>query len=127
MDEFLHKALYVEETDEDIDFETAPSTGQEYLRRVMVESRKCDAVVVADMTGKKLKAQTVLYTTDSGCPAAPPGFLPSEEWEKFQVSEFSSIRNQMSQYLAKQKQQGIKIKPSIPLPSGDKEKEWSIL
>lgn len=28
-----------------------------------VESRKCDAVVVADMTGKKLKAQTVLYTT----------------------------------------------------------------
>lgn len=127
MDEFLHKALYVEETDEDIDFETAPSTGQEYLRRVMVESRKCDAVVVADMTGKKLKAQTVLYTTDSGCPAAPPGFLPSEEWEKFQVSEFSSIRNQMTQYLAKQKQQGIKIKPSITLPSGDKEKEWSIL
>ena len=35
MDEFLHKALYVEETGEDIDFASAPSTGQEYLRRVM--------------------------------------------------------------------------------------------
>lgn len=34
-----------------------------YLDRV--ESRKCEAVVVADMKGKKLKAQTVKYTTVS--------------------------------------------------------------
>ncbi len=35
MEEFLRKALYVEDIDEDIDLESAPSTGQEYLKRVM--------------------------------------------------------------------------------------------
>ncbi|XP_046656873.1 gem-associated protein 2-like [Daphnia pulicaria] len=127
MDEFLHKALYVEETDEDIDFESAPSTGQEYLRRVIVESRKCEAVVVADMKGKKLKAQTVKYTTDSGCPPAPEVFLPSKEWQQFQVSQFSCLRSRMAKHLARLKKQGIQMKPNITLPAGDKEKEWSVL
>lgn len=35
MEEFLRKALHVEETEEEIDLDSAPSSGQEYLRRVM--------------------------------------------------------------------------------------------
>ena len=35
MDEFMSKALYVEPVEEDIDFNTAPSSGEEYLKRVM--------------------------------------------------------------------------------------------
>ena len=91
-----------------------------------VESRKCEAVVVADMKGKKLKAQTVRYTTvsffdlnaipnnvtcisiqDSGCPAAPEGFAPSKELQQLQVSQFSSLRSRMCQHLARLKQEGI--------------------
>jgi len=34
MDEFLRKALYVED-DGDVDFDTAPASGQDYLKRVM--------------------------------------------------------------------------------------------
>ena len=35
MDEFLRKALYVADDDDDVDFDTAPASGQEYLKRVM--------------------------------------------------------------------------------------------
>lgn len=35
MDEFLRKALYVEDENGDVDFNTAPTSGQDYLKRVM--------------------------------------------------------------------------------------------
>ena len=35
MDEFMSKALYVQDVTEDVDFSTAPSSGEEYLKRVM--------------------------------------------------------------------------------------------
>lgn len=35
MEEFLRRALHVEEGDEDIDLDSAPASGQDYLRRVM--------------------------------------------------------------------------------------------
>ena len=35
MEEFMSKALYIEETNEEIDFNTIPTSGEEYLKRVM--------------------------------------------------------------------------------------------
>ena len=35
MDDVLRKALYVEDEDGDVDFDTAPASGQDYLKRVM--------------------------------------------------------------------------------------------
>jgi len=35
MEEFLHKALFVEDINDDIDLNSVPTSGQEYLKRVM--------------------------------------------------------------------------------------------
>ena len=52
---------------------------------------------------------------DSGCLPAPETFLPSKEWQQFQVSQFSCLRSRMAKHLARQKKQGIQIKPNMNL------------
>jgi len=124
MDDVLRKALYVEDEDGDVDFDTAPASGQDYLKRVIIEARKCDTVVVASIDTKKFKAQTIQYSNDSGCPPAPEGCLPTKEWQHHQVAQFSELRTRMVQHIARSAKAGNITKPRN-LPSIDKEDEWS--
>jgi len=123
MDEFLRKALYVED-DGDVDFDTAPASGQDYLKRVIIEARKCEPVVTANIDSKKLKTQTIQYTNDSGCPPAPEEYLPTKEWQQDQIGHFSELRTKLVQYIAHSKKSGKAARPKN-LPSIDKEEEWS--
>merc|ERR1712136_369286 len=124
MDEFLRKALYVEDENGDVDFNTAPTSGQDYLKRVIIEARNCEPVVVASINPKKVKTQTIQYTNDSGCPPAPEGYSPTKEWQHYQVGCFSELRTRLVQHIARTKKNGRATKPPN-LPSIDKEEEWS--
>lgn len=98
-----------------------------------MEARKCEPVVVANIDARKLKAQTIRYSSvnmslsvftwlwldfilidrqDSGCPPAPKEFIPSLEWQQHQVSNFSEIRSKLSQFSARVKQGGEDV-PSL--------------
>lgn len=107
-----------------------------FLLFYSIEARKCDSVVVANIDVKKLKAQTVRYSSvinifvcgylkirificfieqktcihvqESGCPSTPNDYLPSKEWQQQQISLFSDLRDQLSRhYLAGFKLLGV--------------------
>jgi len=71
-----------------------PETGEEYLRQVQIEAKKCPAVVVAENIdpNRFVVKQTIKVTDDNGCSMAPGGFAPSDLWQRQQVADFSKLR-----------------------------------
>nr|XP_003705101.1 PREDICTED: gem-associated protein 2 isoform X1 [Megachile rotundata] len=94
---FIEPALLVGEIDENINFSLPPVSGEEYIKRVVIEAQQCADVVVADIDHKQLKKPTIDIEPLSGCVEAPPWLGPTRDWQLYQVSEFSDTRLYVSQ------------------------------
>ncbi|XP_034195113.1 gemin 2 [Osmia lignaria lignaria] len=122
---FVEPAFIVGEINEDINFNLPPVSGEEYIKRVVIEAQQCADVVVADIDHKQLRKPTIDVEPLSGCVEAPPWLGPTIDWQLYQVSEFSNARLYISQL--KNDVQTFKHKwkrPNINLPDIGDEKGW---
>ncbi|KAK5808966.1 survival motor neuron interacting protein 1-domain-containing protein [Linnemannia elongata] len=87
-----------------------PSSGEEYLRMVKAQARKCPAVVVASGAGaqKHLAAKNTSrkYRTDwQSCLPAPDGCAPTPEWKGQFMKDFNAARARLKRYKQSQERQ----------------------
>ncbi|KAF9293225.1 gem (nuclear organelle) associated protein 2 [Linnemannia elongata] len=87
-----------------------PSSGEEYLRMVKAQARKCPAVVVASGAGaqKHLAAKNTSrkYRTDwQSCLPAPEGCAPTPEWRGQFMKDFNAARARLKRYKQSQERQ----------------------
>ncbi|KAG0218597.1 gem (nuclear organelle) associated protein 2 [Mortierella sp. NVP41] len=85
-----------------------PSSGEEYLRMVKAQARKCPAVVVASGAQKHLAAKNTSrkYRTDwQSCHPAPEGCAPTSEWKDQFMVDFNNTRASLKQYKQSQERQ----------------------
>ncbi|KAF9901597.1 gem (nuclear organelle) associated protein 2 [Linnemannia zychae] len=80
-----------------------PSSGEEYLRMVKAQARKCPAVVVASGAGaqKHLAAKNTSrkYRTEwQSCLPAPEGCAPTAEWKDQFMQDFNAARASLKRY-----------------------------
>ncbi|CAK9818626.1 Gem-associated protein 2 [Anthophora quadrimaculata] len=121
----LEPAFIVGQIDENINLSVPPTSGEEYIKRVVIEAQQCADVVVADVDRKCFTKPTIEVEHLSGCVEAPPWLSPTLDWQMCQVSDFSNIRLYISQLkneiqTAKRKWRPLKI----DMPSIDDEKGW---
>jgi survival of motor neuron protein-interacting protein 1 len=121
-DELLPRAFAVAG---EIDPETSgpPTSGEDYLKRVRWEYRRCPAVVVSDIDPRKYdNKQTQFASLPPPLPAAPPGIAPSREWETKFLAEFAEMK-QTLRYMATQPLPQL----SITLPHPNDGRGWFLL
>ncbi|XP_046384680.1 gem-associated protein 2 [Ischnura elegans] len=114
------RALLVEDIDDEFDPSVPPSTGQEYIQRVVWEAARCEEVAVAAVKKPLTTKQTFLVNNLPGCVAAPVEYAPTKEWQQLQVSNFSSLR----QRLARCRKNHLKHPPPVKLPPDDNYQAW---
>ncbi|KAL6260866.1 hypothetical protein P5V15_008396 [Pogonomyrmex californicus] len=116
----------VGDIDEDINLSVPPSSGEEYIKRVVIEARQCADVVVADLDPSYMKEPTRAYVeTLAGCIQAPVNLKPTIEWQQYQVSDFSKIRLYVNQLKDEIQMGRHKWKPpEIELPDIDDQNAW---
>ncbi|KAG8230087.1 hypothetical protein J437_LFUL009206 [Ladona fulva] len=119
-EELRKKALIVEEISVDFDSSVPPSTGQEYIQRVVLEAARCDDVVYAKVDQNRISKQTFILNNLPGCVAAPSEFAPSKEWQQLQVANFSRMRQKLDRYRKKT----IKEPPPVKLPKERYAEDW---
>lgn len=96
-----------------------PTSGDEYLRRVQEEYRKCPKVVVADIdTTRFLANRTVRIDSTGHWEPAPSGFAPSPQWQKKQVACFSEVRKKLANHRM------VVKKADVKLPKIDDDAGW---
>jgi len=89
-------AFDIGELPENIDLDSPPVTGFDYLYRVRLESRKCPKVVVSNIdTAQFVRHQTVSVDFCNGFIRALPGFEPNQKWQKEQLILFTDTRNKL--------------------------------
>lgn len=124
--DFLREpAFAIGEIDENIDLSLPPASGEEYIKRVVIEAQQYADVVVADIEQERLKKPTVDIELLAGCVEAPPCLGPTLEWQRFQVSDFSDVRLYISQL--RNEIQTCKRKwrrPEIILPTVHNQAGW---
>ncbi|GJQ86865.1 hypothetical protein Trydic_g19533 [Trypoxylus dichotomus] len=87
----LKKALDVTLPD-DFDPNIVPQNGEEYLQLVMYEAKQCKKWVAVDVDRSKLKEPTLKIDMIENCAKAPQDMLPSEQWQKEKLKDFSNLR-----------------------------------
>ncbi|KAE8750895.1 hypothetical protein FOCC_FOCC002323 [Frankliniella occidentalis] len=103
---------------QNIDLNVPPANGMEYLQRVMLEAKRCEQIVsVPPKLSKNSQPDIVQPEIKSVSP-----FAPSLEWQEKQVSDFSNLRQKISQRKAS-RHPG----PQITLPSISDKKGWKQL
>ncbi|XP_054006948.1 gem-associated protein 2 [Hylaeus anthracinus] len=118
-------AFVVGEIDDDINLSLPPTSGEEYLKRVIVEAQQCADIVVADVDQKCFKTPTIDIEPLSGCMEAPSWLGCTLDWQHCQMSDFSNVRLYISQL--KNEIQMSKREwrpPQLDLPSIDEQKDW---
>jgi len=101
-----------------------PTTGEDYLRRVRWESRRCPDVVVSAIDPRQYdNKQTQFAVLPPPCPPPPPGMAPLTVWERGFLAQFSELRQAMNRTLASP------TKPSLPLslPHQNDVRGWYLL
>ncbi|KAK0166833.1 hypothetical protein PV327_004315 [Microctonus hyperodae] len=117
-------ALLVGEIDDDIDFTTPPLSGEDYIKRVVIEAQRCDDVVVVEIDKDKLKKQTYDIKTLAGCVKAPAELSPTLEWQQCQIADFSDVRLHIERLkIEREKSPGWKS-TLITLPCIDDQIGW---
>ncbi len=120
-DKLLSQALYVDEDDlnQSLDDQEAAKSGEEYLKRVIQESRRFDGVktgkilfktvvfsvrirfLSADNAEELLAAAPEIAThVDRQKDKADKDILPSKEWQDQQVSDFAETRTKLARHTA---------------------------
>ncbi|KAI4462273.1 gemin2 [Holotrichia oblita] len=87
----LKKALDVS-LPEDFDPNIVPQNGEEYLQLVMYEAKQCKKWVAVNVDRSKLKQPTLKIDMIENCDKAPLNMLPSQEWQKDKLKDFSNLR-----------------------------------
>ncbi|KZC14591.1 PREDICTED: gem-associated protein 2 [Dufourea novaeangliae] len=90
-------AFVVGEIDNEINFSLPPASGEEYIKRVIIEAQRCSDIVVADIDSRHFGQPTIDVEPLSGCVEAPPCLGPMLDWQQCQVLDFSNIRLHISQ------------------------------
>ncbi|XP_076756758.1 gemin 2 isoform X1 [Xylocopa sonorina] len=125
MHSFGEPAFIVGDIDEDVNLSIIPTSGEEYIKRVILEAQKCADVVVAEIDRNRIKKPTIDVEPLSGCVEAPPWIGPSLDWQLYQVSDFSDIRLYISQLKSEIRTLKRKwIPPKIDTPDMDDEQGW---
>ncbi|XP_074645173.1 gem-associated protein 2-like [Tubulanus polymorphus] len=106
--------------DEDYDLDIPPTSGQQYLKRVLLEAQSIPGVVVARVDPASLKKPTITIPKVNDCPAPPQGFAPSLLWQHQQTADFSNIRQMIVHFKATNKN----VKPNKNLPHKENAEEW---
>jgi len=115
--------LFVGEISDDIDLNLPPTSGEDYIKRVVIEAKRCDSVVVAEIDESRLKKPTVNVPALAGCVKAPISLSPSLQWQQCQVADFSDIRLRIAG-LRSNIQNGKWKNPSMALPDIDDRSSW---
>ncbi|OQR72075.1 gem-associated protein 2-like [Tropilaelaps mercedesae] len=92
-------ALPFDAIGEPADESQAPTTGNEYLRRVHKEAMECPQVVVASISPSKLCPVSTVVSMNFPAPEKlppPQGFEPSLDWQLDQVFRFSEVRRKFA-------------------------------
>ncbi|XP_067217355.1 gem-associated protein 2 isoform X2 [Linepithema humile] len=112
--------------DENINLSLPPSSGEEYIKRVVIEAQQCADVMVADIDPSCRKQPTKSYIEPlAGCVQAPPSLKPTLEWQQYQVSDFSDVRLYVSQMKDEIQTSKRKWKPpDIDLPELNDKNAW---
>ncbi|KAL2608314.1 hypothetical protein R1flu_026887 [Riccia fluitans] len=84
------------------DFESGdPQDGWEYLRRVIWETARCPKIVVANIDPEKLVAEQTPYMPEiPAIQQCPPELLPSKDWERSYLSDFTQLRKELTRLRA---------------------------
>ncbi|KOC64369.1 Gem-associated protein 2 [Habropoda laboriosa] len=120
----LEPAFIVGQIDENINLSLPPASGEEYIKRVVIEAQQCAGVVVADVDKKRF-AKPTIEVEPVRCVKAPPWLGPTLNWQLYQVSDFSNIRLYISQLKNEIQSAKRKWRPlKIDMPNIDDEKGW---
>ncbi|XP_015607934.1 gem-associated protein 2 isoform X2 [Cephus cinctus] len=111
--------------EENINLSVPPATGEEYIKRVIVEAQKCDDVVIAQIDRRRLKDTGVYVKALAGCVTAPHSLAPAAEWQKCQITDFSDIRLYVARLKSEIQTCKRKWRPSsICMPEVDDKSGW---
>ncbi|XP_074249643.1 gem-associated protein 2 isoform X2 [Saimiri boliviensis] len=124
VEELMPRLLPVEPCDltEGFDPSVPPRTPQEYLRRVQIEAAQCPDVVVAQIDPKKLKRKQSVNISLSGCQPAPEGYSPTLQWQQQQVTQFSTVRQNVNKHRSHWKSQ--QLDSNVTMPKSEDEEGW---
>ncbi|KAG8039634.1 hypothetical protein G9C98_000363 [Cotesia typhae] len=141
-DSFREPVFVVGEINGEIDFSKPPTSGEDYIKRVVVEAQQCDDIVVANIDSKKLKSPDVPTETVksqliilkeinkwrilkklTGCVEAPATLCPTLEWQNCQVANFSELRLHVAKLEIEKKNSRDKNKSEV-LPNKENQKGW---
>ncbi|KAH0550852.1 gem-associated protein 2 [Cotesia glomerata] len=122
-DSFREAVFVVGEINGEIDFSKPPTSGEDYIKRVVVEAQQCDDIVVANIDSKKLKSPDVPTETLAGCVEAPATLCPTLEWQNCQVANFSELRLHVAKLEIERKNFRDKNKSEV-LPNKENQKGW---
>lgn len=108
-----------------IDLQQPPTSGEDYIKRVVIEAQQHADVVVAEIDPERLKKPTIDVEPLAGCIEAPPSLGPTIEWQQQQVLNFSDLRLQISELKIKQPPSKLKHESQqIQLPNVDDRQGW---
>jgi len=125
MDCLRQPVFVVGDIDEDMNLSLPPSSGEEYIKRVVIEARQYADVVVADLDPSSMKPTRAYVEILAGCVQAPASLKPTIEWQQYQVRDFSDVR-----LYVKRLKDEIQIgkrkwrPPDSHLPDIDDQKAW---
>ncbi|XP_043261039.1 gem-associated protein 2 isoform X2 [Colletes gigas] len=118
-------AFVVGDIDEDINLSLPPSSGEEYIKRVVVEAQQCADIVVAAINRKHFRKPTIDVEPLSGCVEAPSWLGSTLDWQQCQLSDFSNIRLYIRQLKSEIQTSKRKWRPQqFDLPSIDDQNAW---
>lgn len=91
-------AVHDDCTDSAFDLDIPPTTGNEYLRRVREEAKKCPQIVVSDLDTSQYRQKQTVKVQPKAMMPAPRGFGPSASWVKMQLEDFVSLRQKILKF-----------------------------
>ncbi|XP_063548469.1 gem-associated protein 2-like [Cydia strobilella] len=101
----------------DVELKEIPSTGEEYLLKVVKERANIAAVTVCDNDITKFtKNQSRFYKEPPGTKPAPDKLKPTIEWQKIQIKDYTDVRTYMSNItddLTKRSLWSVKVKTIV--------------
>ncbi|XP_011567024.3 gem-associated protein 2 [Plutella xylostella] len=94
--------------DPNVELKEVPTTGEEYLLKVMKERQKCVVVTKCNKDISKFAKNQSRFVVEPECTkSAPDALKPTLEWQNIQVADFSEVRMYISRMRAKKSEHKI--------------------
>jgi len=118
-DELLPRAFNIE--GDEIPASSPPVTGEEYLKHVRWEAKRCPKTIISNINPRKFDNNQTFYCIPEKIPVAPNGFSPTIEWEKSFLLYFGEL-----QKTAETKFYYQKLSHSISIPPMSDHEKWKV-